>query len=369
MQVVRATYHAQVDARLAEARAETLCLEQTVEMPRSTVSDPFVESEILGRVAEIAPDPEGGFRLAIDYPVATTAFQPAQLMNVLFGNSSLQEDVRLMDVELPPELRERLGGPRLGIAGLRRLTDVHDRPLTCTAVKPMGLAPEALAELCETFALGGIDVIKDDHGLADHSFCPFEERARACLAAIERAADATGRRALYVPNLTGTPDAVRWQLDTARRLGARAVLVAPMLIGLPLLWQIRCDHPDLAILAHPAFAGALRIAPPVLLGKLYRVFGADASIYTNWGGRFGYDAELCARISEALRGEWKPLHPALPVAAGGMSVERVPELVDFYGRDVMLLIGGNLYEAGEKLLERSRDFVASVRAAAERLKR
>ena len=49
--------------------------------------------------------------------------------------------------------------------------------------------------------------------------------------------------------------------------------------------------------------------------------------------------------------------------AGGMSVERVPEIVAAYGRDSMLLIGGNLLLAGERLAERSRDFVTAVAAA------
>jgi ribulose-bisphosphate carboxylase large chain len=34
------------------------------------------------------------------------------------------------------------------------------------------------------------------------------------------------------------------------------------------------------------------------------------------------------------------------VPAGGMTPERVEEMVDFYGTDVMLLIGGALLECG-----------------------
>ena len=79
--------------------------------------------------------------------------------------------------------------------------------------------PAELAQLAHTFAAAGIDVIKDDHGLANHDFCPFEERVTACLAAVARAADETGRRALYVPNLIGTPDTIAAQLDFAQKSG------------------------------------------------------------------------------------------------------------------------------------------------------
>ena len=363
MERVRVVYRAQVDALEVEARAEALLLEQTVELPRAAVRDPFVKREILPTVEKLDPDPQGGFRIALGFPVATTALDPAQLLNVLFGNSSLQPDLELLDVELPESLLERLGGPRFGIAGFRAAVDVTSGPLTCTALKPMGLSAEALGELCETFARAGIDVIKDDHGLADHSFCRFEDRVTACQAAVERVADATGRRALYVPNLTGTPEVLWRQLGFARSRGVGAILVSPMLVGLPVLSELVKRGAGLPILAHPALGGALRIAPETLLGRLFRLYGADAVIYPSWGGRFSYSAETCGRLAGALREPWKPLRPALPVPAGGMALERIPELVDFYGPDTMLLIGGSLYEAGNALLERSRSFVERVRDA------
>jgi len=49
------------------------------------------------------------------------------------------------------------------------------------------------------------------------------------------------------------------------------------------------------------------------------------------------------------------------VPAGGMSVERVPEMLEFYGKDAMLLIGGALLAAGDRMPEACREFVAKVR--------
>ena len=60
------------------------------------------------------------------------------------------------------------------------------------------------------------------------------------------------------------------------------------------------------------------------------------------------------------------MRPAFPAPAGGIKVERVAELVEFYGPDAILLIGGSLYEGGEGLFERTRALVERVaRAAAE----
>ena len=47
-----------------------------------------------------------------------------------------------------------------------------------------------------------------------------------------------GHSSLYVPNLIGTPDGLRRQLEFARELGVRAVLVAPMLVGLPAFQEL-----------------------------------------------------------------------------------------------------------------------------------
>ena len=48
------------------------------------------------------------------------------------------------------------------------------------------------------------------------------------------------------------------------------------------------------------------------------------------------------------------------IACDPKFVERVPEMLEFYGEDVILLIGGALLSAGDQLLARSRDFAAAV---------
>jgi ribulose-bisphosphate carboxylase large chain len=47
----------------------------------------------------------------------------------------------------------------------------------------------------------------------------------------------------------------------------------------------------------------------------------------------------------------------VPVPAGGMTLARVPEMLDFYGPDVMLLIGGSLLAGGERA---AADFTSAV---------
>ncbi|MDH3519015.1 MAG: RuBisCO large subunit C-terminal-like domain-containing protein, partial [Myxococcales bacterium] len=259
-----------------------------------------------------------------------------------------------------------LQGPRFGLEGLRKLLGVHERALTCTAVKPLGQSPQALAQLLKSFARAGIDVIKDDQGLADHPFCPFEARVRACLDAARQVADETGHHAVYVPHLSGTPDAVDRQLGIAEACGARAVMASPMLIGLPGFWELCRRRAALPVFAHPTLGGAQRFAHDLLFGSLFRLFGADAVIFVGYSGRFDIPREVCRSLAARLRRPWGTVLPALPVPGGGIQLENAAEIVSFYGNDVMLLAGGSLQLEEGAVEQRSRAFVAAVRDASAR---
>lgn len=361
---LRVCYQFDVPAADLDALVASVLLEQSVEVPRTVaLRHPFVRTHLMGTLEHIEPDPEGGFRVWMALPTATALADPAQFLNVLFGNVSLHPSLRLLDFDLPPALWTAFPGPRFGLEGLRALTGVPRRALTCAALKPVGLTVDELAGLCQRFAEGGIDLIKDDHYLADHPFAPFEARLRACLDATSEANARTGGHAVYIPNFSGTPDQVKRQAARARQLGVRMGMVAPMLIGLPTLYELAQHHFDRPLMAHPSFAGAAQLTPPALLGKLFRLFGADAVIFASYGGRFGSTQAESVQVATGLRQTWGPLRPALPVPGGGMRVERVPELVETFGRDVALLVGGNLLEAGEALVERTRAFTAAVAAA------
>jgi len=358
---IEVVYRLRTDPAGLDARIEALLLEQTVEMSRTALRTAHVREHFVGRVIAAEPVGAGEFLVALAQPAEAAAGDPAQLLNVLFGNCSLQADVELEDVRVPAPLVRKLRGPRFGTAGLRQLTGVRGRALAASALKPMGLSVGEAASLCRTLALAGLDVVKDDHGLADHPRCPFAERVRACLAATAEAAEATGRRALYVPNLIGPPAAVLRQAREADELGAEAVMVSPMLIGLPFFNELVGDL-GRPVLAHPAFGGAQRISPLALLGRLFPLFGADAVIYPNTGGRFSYGPEVCSGIARALREPDAAIAPALPVPAGGIRMENTAAVLGSYGADAMLLIGGSLLESPDArtLLARARQFVAAV---------
>jgi ribulose-bisphosphate carboxylase large chain len=138
------------------------------------------------------------------------------------------------------------------------------------------------------------------------------------------------------------------------------VIAAPMVMGVANFHRLLRENPDLAFVAHPSLGGAARIAPPLLIGKLFRLLGADAVVFPNHGGRFGYSPDTCRALAAAALDARAGLRPCVPVPAGGMTTDRVGEMLDFYGPDVMLLIGGALLEARERLIEATAAFVAEV---------
>ena len=354
------TYRVRAAPQHLDAIATAIAMEQSVEVPAEVIHDAFVAEHVVGRVDGVRLGDDGVHEVRIRLATATTGCDVAQTINMLFGNSSLHDHVELVDVEFPPDFMAQFGGPRFGIAGIRELLGVAKRPLTCAALKPQGLPPERLAALCYTLAMAGIDVIKDDHGLADQSYAPFAARVAACQRAIARAQRECGRATLYAPSLVGSPRALSAQAQIARSEGAQMLLLAPALIGMPAFAELVGDEVDVPVLAHPSYGGAARVAPSFLLGKWFRMLGADAVIFPNFGGRFAYSERTCADIARNARAPMANLQPALPVPGGGLSVERTREVVGFYGADVMLLIGGSLLTAGDRLLERAQAFVAAV---------
>jgi ribulose-bisphosphate carboxylase large chain len=353
-----AVYHVRSDAASIEQRSRAIAVEQSVEMPVAAIDDVFVLTEIVGRVDSIELREPGVFAVRVALAVATIGHDAGQLINMLFGNTSLQHDVTLHDVELPSALIEFFGGPRHGLPELRRRVGAGRRALTCSALKPQGLPAAELAQLAGRFADGGIDYIKDDHGLADQAFSPFAKRVEAIGGALRRSGHCGSTR--YAPNLSGDLDSMRLQIAQASDAGINTVLIAPMIAGLANFHRLVRENPGIAFIAHPSMGGAARIAPPLLLGKLFRLLGADAVVFPHYGGRFGYSLNMCGRIAHTALEEFDGIRPSVPVPAGGMTRERVAEMLDFYGADVMLLIGGALLEARERLTQATSEFVKAV---------
>jgi ribulose-bisphosphate carboxylase large chain len=346
----------------ARSKAEDICIEQTVEFPADCVGPGTIRDQVFGRIESFEQLDSNSFRAVISYAVEIAAGELTQFLNVVFGNTSIKPGIRVEHLDLSPALLRQYRGPRFGRQGIRDLLRVPSRPLLCTAIKPMGHSCEELADLAYRFALGGMDMIKDDHGLTDQCCAPFEERVRQCTDAVRKANAETGGATIFVANITAPSREVLKRARFAKAAGAGGLMIAPGLTGFDLMRELAEDDSiGLPILSHPALQGSFVTGPGgmshgVLFGQLARLAGADATIFPNFGGRFSFSREECADIVAGTQEPMGHLRSIFPAPGGGMSLDRVPEMLATYGRDLIFLIGGGLFKHGPDLAENCRYF-------------
>lgn len=355
----------------ARARADDIALEQTVEVPRDVVPAGYIEDVILGRVEEVTGEVGGTFLARISYSPDTVGHELPQLLNVIFGNSSIQKGLKVVGFDPGPVLPQRFGGARFGTVGLRALTGRKTGGFVCPVIKPQGSSSEWLARICYTTARAGADIIKEDHGLANQPAAPLRERIprladAVALANAERAAIGDPTRALYFPNIGGHGDQVHDDAMFAKEAGADGVLLIPGLYGFDAMNRLARDPEfGLPIMAHPAHLGPYVLSADtgyshgMMFGTLMRLAGADISVFPNHGGRFGFSAAECQQIVAACTDPAGCGQAILPSPGGGMGIDRLPDMMQLYGPDCVYLLGGNLLRYGDRI----GDAVAAMRAA------
>ncbi|TQO20688.1 ribulose-bisphosphate carboxylase large chain [Rhodoglobus vestalii] len=329
--------------------AEAISVEQSIEFP-AELAEAWIQREVVGQIDSIGEQVDGATSVTISYDHRNAGGELPQLLNVLWGNVSMLRGVRLIDVSIPDVLTKKFSGPRFGVAGLRELFDVPKRALVGTALKPMGSSSADFARMASILATAGFDTIKDDHSLANQPWSMWRERVEVVSAAVREANEKTGNRCVYAPSLNLPADQIQDAAREAKSLGAGALMVLPGISGFDIMRTIAEDDSiALPMMGHPSMLGSLvvsqneGIAHSVVYGTLMRLAGADISIFPNFSGRFAFTKDECRSIAKAARRPLGTLAPMWISPAGGMTIERLPEMLDFYGRDTAALVGGALH--------------------------
>ena len=359
------TYRFAVDEHTALEMARSVCVEQTVEFPAQHIEADAIHQHIIGRMEHFGACGDG-YRAVISYSDQAGTDEFTQLFNVIFGNSSLLPGITVERIDLS---REQLGwfrGPKFGVPGLRERLGVRGRALAFTALKPMGLPTASLADEAYRCALGGVDLIKDDHGLMNQPFSEFEDRVRAVCAAVRRGNEESGHNTCYIPNLSGSFEKIMDRVRLAEDCGAGGIMLAPGLVGYDTMRYVSA-HTGLPVVAHPAMAGCLLdkgsggFACGCVLGQLPRICGADLTVFPNYGGRFSLSQAQCRSIVDFCAEPMGDVPPIFPCPAGGMTFEKIPAMREFYGADVGFLMGGGLFTVTPDLSANCERFVRILR--------
>ena len=351
-----------VDKEKTRALAEHICYEQTVEFPGDLIPDGEIKNQIVGKIESLERIDKNRSVARISFAVEITGFEFTQFLNNLFGNISILPGIRIIDIGIPESLLKISKGPRFGKQGIMKIFGV-ERPLICTALKPLGMSADELADQAYQFAAGGIDLIKDDHGICNQAFSPFIERVEKCTEAVKKANQKYGTKTLYLPNISGSTENIKKWAGTAKDTGAEGLVITPGLIGMDTMKFIAEDDSiSLPVMAHPAFAGTYVVSKTngishgVLYGLLMRLAGADMTIFPNFGGRFSFSKDECLDIASNCRKQFKGIKSILPAPGGGMTTDRLPEMIDAYGKNFVLLIGGGLHRHSDDIKRNTEYF-------------
>ena len=375
----------------AKSIAWAVQVEQTIEFPYEFVTDTYIKETITGRLESLEPivedspyinvgvmpnaviDTSRYYLACISYHVDTTALEATQFLNVVFGNSSLQPHIWVVDIELCPTLYDVFKGPRFGLQGIRRLVETPTRPMIQAVVKPMGTPNVELARMCGAYTRGGADVIKDDHGISNQSFSQYKDRVKRCVAMVQEMNAAHGTHTLYAANVSGDGTDVLERAYFAKEAGATALMVAAGLVGFGWLHKLATDENlRLPIIHHPAYSGGFvspgvsGVADYLQLGLLPRIFGADMPIFVSYGGRFTFTEKQCKRISSYIKRPMGLMKAACPAPGGGVTDARLNELVELYGNDTMFLVGGDMFRRGPDIEANMSYFVERLTKLSER---
>ena len=291
--------------------------------------------------------------VTLSWPLDNIGPSLPNLITTIAGNLfELQplSGIRLLDLRLPTAFAERYAGPKFGIQGTRALAGVSERPLIGTIIKPsVGLSAEATGALVTDLCAGGIDFIKDDELQADGPACPFEDRVKSTMRAVNAAADKTGKKAMVAFNLTGETDEMRRRHDLVRDCGGTCVMVNLTGVGMSGMIDIG-RHTELPIHAHRAGWGALTRDP--LLGwsypawsKLWRLAGADHMHVNGFDNKFTESNESVAASVASLKDPLFGNSPmcAVPVFSSGQTVRQAAATLNAAGSpDVLVTAGGGI---------------------------
>ncbi len=291
--------------------------------------------------------------MKIAYPIAL--FERGnlpQLLSDIAGNVFGMKEVknlRVRDVKFPERYVRTYEGPAFGIDGIRTLMEVTDRPLLGTIIKPkVGLPADEHAKVAFDAWVGGVDVVKDDENLTNQEFNPFEERVIKTIIALKKAEDLTGKRKLYVPNISAPVAEMMRRAEFVKVQGGRAAMMDILTVGFSGVQHIRNQNYGLILhghrAMHAAFTHSTKHGVAMLpLAKFARLAGID-QLHTGTvlGKMQGGEEEIIA-INEAMIKPWFDIKPTMPIASGGVHPGMLETMIKILGKDVIINLGGGVH--------------------------
>jgi ribulose-bisphosphate carboxylase large chain len=305
----------------------------------------------------------------ISYPLII--FEKNSIPNILssvvgnvFGFKAVSA-LRIEDMKIPLALVNSFPGPKFGIAGVRKILGVKDRPMTGSTEKPkLGNSPKEHAYIAYNTLRGGIDTVKDDENLNSQSWSNFYKRADETLKAVNKAEKETGESKGWWANVTaGDTEEMLHRCNYIAKKGGKFVMIDYLTAGFAATASLRkrTGELGLALHCHRAMHAVIDRQPNhgvefKVLAKWARLTGVD-HLHTGTGvgkleGEFQDLKDRCnlLRMSNTPKAgglhfdqPWGKLKTVVPVASGGLHPGHVWKVYETYGNDAFFLFGGGTH--------------------------
>lgn len=290
----------------------------------------------------------------------------------VFGMKKL-DNLRLDDLEFPGEYVKSFAGPEFGIAGIRKITGIKERPLIGSIIKPkIGLSAKEHARVAYDCFRGGADLVKDDENLTDQKFNRFNDRVKETLVLARKAARETKNKNICAFNVTAETKEMIKRAKFIKKFGGNCAMVDIMTLGFGAIQSLRRENLGLIIHGHRAMHAALTRnihhgVSMMVIAKLARLAGVD-QLHTGTvvGKMEGYEKDVL-KINKFLLSDWHGLKPVLPIASGGLHPALVPELVKILGKDVIINFGGGIHGHPDGTLAGAKAARAAVDAIMKKI--
>lgn len=266
----------------------------------------------------------------------------SQLLCQLMGGQMDIDDItecHLLDIDLPTAaVKKYFLGPKYGISGVRKYTNVYDKPLLGGIVKPkVTPSPSVLLDIVKQMVEGGVNFIKEDEIMANPAVCSIEER----LPDVAKYLD--GKGVVYCACIN----------SDSRHLLARATRVSEIGInGIHVnFWSGLGSYKSLRELDLPLFIHFQKSGDKILTNKMHAyhvewnvicklaaMSGIDFTHAGMWGG---YMNDSAADLHGTL-GVLRSMN-VMPALSCGMHAGIVNAVTEQFGNDYLANVGGAIH--------------------------
>mgnify|MGYP001585912573 CR=1 FL=1 len=310
---------------------------------------------------------DGGFvKVAYPFDLWEPGNAPQLLSGIagnIFGMKAL-DNLRLIDIQLPKEYLRHFSGPRHGMAGVRKMMNVYNRPLLGAVPKPkIGFSDVEHANIGYETWMGGFDFVKDDENLTSTKFNNFDKRVKLLAKLRDKAEHATGDRKDAYINITAETDEMKRRAKLLHDYGFRYAMIDVVTCGFSSVQTLRETLGDygMAIHAHRAMHAMFDKNPKhgmsmYMLAKLMRMIGVDQIHAGTAVGKLVGTATEVRNVSDTLREkkvseqknvrlsqDWHGIKQAFPVTSGGLHPGLVPDLMKLFGDECVMLVSGGIH--------------------------